>query len=78
MSAVNHCFCFDLTWDEKTGKFKVAVSDPRLKDGDDLDLGASQLIFLIFNVHQLNNLHVCSSRLQTATTIHQEVINSMM
>lgn len=29
----------DLKWDDKTGKFLVSVSDPRLKDGDDLDLG---------------------------------------
>jgi vacuolar protein sorting-associated protein 13A/C len=29
----------DLKWDDKTGKFSVSVSDPRLKDGDDLDLG---------------------------------------
>ncbi|KAL9187273.1 hypothetical protein ACHAXT_001376 [Thalassiosira profunda] len=28
----------DLKWDEKAGKFSVAVSDPRLKDADDLDL----------------------------------------
>jgi hypothetical protein len=29
----------DLKWDDTTGKFSVSVSDPRLKDGDDLDLG---------------------------------------
>merc|ERR1712194_203951 len=28
----------DLKWDDKTGKFKVAISDPTHKDGDDLDL----------------------------------------
>jgi len=28
----------DLKWDEKAGKFSVAVSDPRLENADDLDL----------------------------------------
>lgn len=27
----------DLRWDDKAGKFSVAVSDPRLKDADDLE-----------------------------------------
>ena len=33
----------DLKWDDATGKFAVSVSDPRLKDGDDLDLGMSMI-----------------------------------
>ncbi|KAL7530558.1 hypothetical protein ACHAWF_003433 [Thalassiosira exigua] len=28
----------DLKWDDKAGKFSVAISDPRLRDADDLDL----------------------------------------
>lgn len=31
----------DLRWDDKIGKFSVAVSDPRLQAEDDLDLGMS-------------------------------------
>ena len=38
----------DLKWDEAVGKFSVSVADPRLKDGDDLDLGT---IFLYFMSH---------------------------
>ena len=34
----------DLKWDDKAEIFSVAISDPRLKDADDLDLGMSSLI----------------------------------
>jgi hypothetical protein len=36
----------DLKWDEKAGKFSVAVSDPILKEVDDLDLGMFDSISL--------------------------------
>lgn len=43
----------DLKWDDKTGKFSVSVSDPRLKDGDDLDLGMFVLLLTSAVLHFL-------------------------
>ena len=47
----------DLKWDDEAGKFSVAVSDPRLKDADDLDSGMSSLLFLSHVLHPLQHTY---------------------
>lgn len=38
----------DLKWNEETGKFSVAITDPRLKEADDLDSGTfERLLFFV-------------------------------
>ena len=73
----------DLKWDEKAGKFSVTVSDPRLKDADDLDLGEFQAILISYapfltpqpTTSQSHNFN--SSWRQMATTAHHEVTSCM-
>ena len=48
----------DLKWDDEAGKFSVAVSDPRLKDADDLDSGMSSLLFLSHVLHPLQHTFI--------------------
>lgn len=41
-----------LKWDDTTGSFSVLASDPRLKDGDDLDLGTIWFVSChAFHIH---------------------------
>lgn len=75
----------DLKWDDKAGKFAVAVSDPRLKEADDLDLGTScdlvttKCIFFAFVANDsFTSLSLLVRIPQMAITAHQEVINCMM
>ena len=49
----------DLKWDEKAGKFSVAVSDPILKEVDDLDLGTFDSISLRVYLHTYELLSNC-------------------
>lgn len=44
----------DLKWDDEAGKFSVAVSDPRLKDADDLDSGMSLLFIVSMSISHLS------------------------
>jgi vacuolar protein sorting-associated protein 13A/C len=38
----------DLKWNQETGKFSVAITDPRLKEADDLDSGTfERLLFFV-------------------------------
>ena len=74
----------DLKWDDKAGKFAVAVSDPRLKEADDLDLGTScdlvttKCIFFAFVANDSFSPFSLLVRIpQMAITAHQEVINCM-